>query len=91
MNDRTCTHETMLETELLGDNYSQVTYKTMMVPEEHTSNNYWHNSYIMYIGTLQWVPIWEEVANNFYTTQHCKNWLLVLMHGRVVTTGLLWY
>ena len=28
-----CTHETILETELLGDNYSQVTYKTVMVPE----------------------------------------------------------
>jgi len=42
MNDRTCTHETMLETELLGDNYSQVTYKTMIVPEEHT-NNSWYN------------------------------------------------
>jgi len=34
-NDRACTQKTMLDTEYrLGDNYSQVTYKTMMVHKQ---------------------------------------------------------
>jgi len=34
MNDRVCTHETMLEIELVSDNFTQVTYMTMMAPEQ---------------------------------------------------------